>query len=133
MESPLFSLAWSPVSLVANCQGCVITYGSCFAALYLPNVVVQVKLIRQKILAAMGEETAKMVDVNSIDGFQVQGSHLGGSQLLQQAGNLRKPCLSSITQTLEAECINAMFCWLVALMREWVATSSRMQRRKPLR
>lgn len=38
----------------------------------------QVKLIKEKVLAAMGEETAKMIDINTIDGFQVcLGKHGG--------------------------------------------------------
>ena len=33
----------------------------------------QVKLLREKFKMALGDEMAKMVDINTIDGFQVHG------------------------------------------------------------
>ena len=35
------------------------------------GVLVQVKVIREKFEAALGKDGARMVDINTIDGFQV--------------------------------------------------------------
>ena len=71
--------------------------------------VEQVKLIREKFQQALGEEGARMVDINTIDGFQV---HLSSYTQTPQKTYINSPVL----QLTRLECCmrDAFACILSA-------------------
>ncbi len=59
---------------------------------------VQVKLLREKFKMALGDEMAKMVDINTIDGFQVHGLP---EKLCCYSGLLLLPCTSECARAVD--------------------------------